>query len=92
MGIDWQHNSPCVQPLSLPLAKEADVVLDMLRLDALHPEVSGNKWFKLKYLIQDALHTGKQTLLSFGGCYSNHLHAMAYAAKSYKLKSIGNNR
>lgn len=63
--------------------------LDVLRLDELHPIVSGNKWFKLKYYLQQAKEQKSDTIASFGGPYSNHLVALAYAAKEYNLKSIG---
>ena len=62
---------------------------DILRLDLLHPVVSGNKWFKLQYYLQEALDTGKTTVASFGGAYSNHIVAMAFAAKEMGLQSIG---
>jgi 1-aminocyclopropane-1-carboxylate deaminase len=63
--------------------------LDVLRLDELHPVVSGNKWFKLKYYLQQAKVQKADTIASFGGPYSNHLVALAFAAKEYNLKSIG---
>ncbi len=63
--------------------------IQMLRLDKLHPVVSGNKWYKLKYNAAAATAAGKNTLLTFGGGYSNHLVATAYAAKEWGLKSIG---
>jgi len=63
--------------------------LDVLRLDELHPVVSGNKWFKLKYYLQQAMEQKSDAIASFGGPYSNHLVALAYAAKEYNLKSIG---
>ena len=63
--------------------------LDVLRLDKLHPIVSGNKWFKLKYYLQQAQEQNADTIVSFGGPYSNHLVALAYAAKKYNLKSVG---
>jgi len=63
--------------------------VDVLRLDELHPIVSGNKWFKLKYYLQQALQQNAVTIASFGGPYSNHLVALAFAAQKYNLKSIG---
>jgi len=63
--------------------------LKMLRLDLIHPVVSGNKWFKLKYNIAAAQEAGKNHILSFGGGYSNHLVATAYAAKQFGFKSTG---
>ena len=61
----------------------------ILRLDKLHPIVSGNKWFKLRYYIEDAIAHKATTIASFGGPYSNHLVALAFAAKENNIKSIG---
>ena len=61
----------------------------ILRLDKLHPIVSGNKWFKLRYYIEEAMNQSCSTIASFGGPYSNHLVALAYAAKENNVKSIG---
>lgn len=62
--------------------------VDVLRLDLLHPVVSGNKWFKLKYYLAEAKQQHK-TILTFGGAFSNHIVATAFAAKANGLKSIG---
>lgn len=72
-----------------PLLNEKNITLDLLRLDKIHPIISGNKWYKLKYNIEDAIAKGKRTLLSFGGAYSNHLHALAYTGKILSLNTIG---
>ena len=63
--------------------------VDLLRLDLLHPIVSGNKFYKLRYYIKFALAKGVSTVASFGGPYSNHIVALAYTAKEAGLKSIG---
>jgi 1-aminocyclopropane-1-carboxylate deaminase len=63
--------------------------VEVLRLDQIHPIVSGNKWYKLRYYIQAAIEHQAKTIVSFGGPYSNHLVALAYAAKENGLKSIG---
>lgn len=63
--------------------------IDVLRLDLLHPVISGNKWFKLRYYLEEAGRSGKKTLLSFGGPYSNHILATAAAAKESGFLSIG---
>jgi len=65
------------------------IQLAVLRLDAIHPIVSGNKWFKLKYYLQQAQEENADTIASFGGPYSNHLVALAFAAKKYNLQSVG---
>lgn len=76
---------PIIQTLKTEFSYHADV----LRLDLIDEEVSGNKWFKLKHNIEKALDEGKDTLLTFGGTVSNHIAATAAAAKKYNLKSIG---
>lgn len=59
------------------------------REDLNHPYVSGNKWWKLKYNLEQAQRVGHDTLLTFGGAYSNHLYATAAAAHELGMKSIG---
>ncbi len=65
------------------------VKLSIKRLDQVHPEISGNKWFKLKYNLKYAEENGYDTLLTFGGAYSNHIHATAAAGKIFGFKTIG---
>ncbi|MBL7737380.1 MAG: pyridoxal-phosphate dependent enzyme [Chitinophagaceae bacterium] len=69
--------------------EDREVQADILRLDLIHPVISGNKWFKLKYSLSDALAQQKKGLISFGGAWSNHLVAMACACRQYGLKSTG---
>ena len=66
-----------------------DQKVDLLRLDVIHPIVSGNKFYKLRYYIELALEKGVSTVASFGGPYSNHIVALAFTAKEAGLKSIG---
>lgn len=63
--------------------------LAVLRMDKIHTIVSGNKWFKLKYYLQEARSGNFKTIATFGGAYSNHIVATAYAAKLAGIKSIG---
>ncbi len=63
--------------------------IGVLRLDLIHPEVSGNKWFKLKYNIIQAQLEGKKGIITFGGAYSNHIAATAFACKLANVKCIG---
>lgn len=69
--------------------KGTGVRLLLKRDDLLHPLVSGNKFRKLKYNILEAQKQGLGTVLSFGGAYSNHIHALAAACEIHQLKSIG---
>jgi 1-aminocyclopropane-1-carboxylate deaminase len=63
--------------------------VDVLRLDLIHPVISGNKWFKLKEYLKDAKILNKKIILTFGGAYSNHIVATAAAAKQNGFNSIG---
>lgn len=75
--IDWQ------------LADGSSFHFTMARLDELHPVVSGNKYFKLKYNLQKTIAEGKKGIITMGGAYSNHLAATAFACNENGLKSIG---
>ena len=75
--------------ISLPVLDEKEVRLFIKRIDKVHSFVSGNKWFKLKYNLLEAEKLGLNALLTFGGAYSNHIAATAFAAQEKGLKSIG---
>jgi 1-aminocyclopropane-1-carboxylate deaminase len=55
----------------------------------IHPFVSGNKFRKLKYNLLKAKEKSFETLLTFGGAFSNHIAAVAYAGKENGFKTIG---
>jgi 1-aminocyclopropane-1-carboxylate deaminase/D-cysteine desulfhydrase-like pyridoxal-dependent ACC family enzyme len=65
------------------------VQLDVLRLDKIHPVISGNKWFKLKEYLTIAITEGRRHLVTFGGAWSNHIIAAACAAQYAGLSSTG---
>lgn len=67
----------------------ANIQAAMLRLDLLHPEISGNKWFKLKYNLEAAREAGQHTILTFGGAWSNHIVATAAACQQAGFHAIG---
>ncbi len=64
-------------------------VVFMKREDLIHPFVSGNKFRKLTYNLQAAKNNGARTLLTFGGAFSNHIAAVAYAGKVAGFATIG---
>jgi 1-aminocyclopropane-1-carboxylate deaminase len=78
-----------IQPLHKFWYEKKVEAIDMLRLDLLHPVVSGNKWFKLRLNMKHALEKGLKTIVTFGGGYSNHLVATAFAARHFGLEAIG---
>ena len=63
--------------------------ISIKRLDLVHPQISGNKFFKLKYNLLSAQQQGYKKLLTFGGAYSNHIAATAYAAQLFGFESLG---
>jgi len=80
------HIKPFIQSI---LSFSRSQKVDLLRLDSLHPIVSGNKFYKLRFYIAAAIQNGCSTVVSFGGPYSNHIVALAFTAREAKLKSIG---
>ncbi|SEI57975.1 1-aminocyclopropane-1-carboxylate deaminase/D-cysteine desulfhydrase, PLP-dependent ACC family [Dyadobacter koreensis] len=78
-----------IQELSDIVIKKAGVHLFIKRDDLVHPTVSGNKWRKLKYSLQQAKELGATTLLTFGGAFSNHIYATAAAGANLGFKTIG---
>lgn len=65
------------------------VAVDVLRLDLIHPVLSGNKWFKLKNHLEQAKEQHKKGILTFGGAWSNHLVATAIAGQQANLATVG---
>lgn len=65
------------------------VELYVKREDKIHPFVSGNKYRKLKYNLLEAKNNGFDTLLTFGGAFSNHIAAVASAGNAFGFKTIG---
>ncbi|TDQ79645.1 1-aminocyclopropane-1-carboxylate deaminase/D-cysteine desulfhydrase [Sphingobacterium yanglingense] len=75
------------QLLSHPLYQQKSVQVYMKRDDMIHPFISGNKWRKLKYNLLKASELGRDTLITFGGAWSNHILAVACAAASGGFQS-----
>lgn len=83
-----QQTTP-LQKINDPFLDEHGITLYVKREDLLHPHLSGNKWHKLKYNLQCAKAQGFAQVISFGGAYSNHIHALAYAAPLFDLQAVG---
>lgn len=77
------------QQIFLPNLEEKKITLFIKREDLIHPFVSGNKFRKLKYNLQEAKKLKKKALLTFGGAYSNHIAATAVAGKLGGFKTFG---
>lgn len=78
-----------VQEIFDPLFEKEGARVLVKREDLNHQHVSGNKWWKLKYNLEEATRQRRKTLLTFGGPFSNHIFATAAAAHELGFKSIG---
>jgi 1-aminocyclopropane-1-carboxylate deaminase len=78
-----------LQLIEEPLLAKHSVALYLKREDLIHPQVSGNKWRKLKYNLLRARAEGHDALLTFGGAYSNHILATAAAGELFNFRTIG---
>ena len=77
------------QKINHPLLDKYEIELYLKREDLIHPDISGNKFRKLKYNIAEAKKQNEHTLLTFGGAFSNHIAATAAAGNKYNFKTIG---
>ncbi len=75
------------QQIALPFPNE--ITLYLKREDLIHPFISGNKFRKLKYNLLKAKEEKITKLITFGGAFSNHIAAVAYAGKENNLETIG---
>ncbi len=78
-----------IDQLSLPGFTAKNIEVSVLRLDKIHPFISGNKWFKLRYYLEDAKKLNKKKILTFGGAWSNHILATAAACQLYGFEATG---
>ena len=83
--INFSLPSP-IQLINDPLFDQKKVQVYFKRDDLIHPDISGNKWRKLKYNLN---HVEGKSVLTFGGAFSNHIAATAAACNEYSIKSIG---
>lgn len=81
-------NKSITQKVTLPNSNKS-IEVYLQREDLIHLYVNGNKYYKLKYNLQKAKEEKLDTLLTFGGAYSNHIYAVSAAAKLFEFKSIG---
>lgn len=78
-----------ITSVEMPELTQHQVKMDVLRLDQLHPIISGNKWYKLKEWLRLAKKEGREHLITFGGAWSNHIIAAAFAAREAGLSATG---
>ncbi|MCC6570892.1 MAG: 1-aminocyclopropane-1-carboxylate deaminase/D-cysteine desulfhydrase [Chitinophagales bacterium] len=78
-----------LQPIVNECTQRAKLHLLLKRDDLIHPEISGNKWRKLKYNLEQARTEGKSRLVTFGGAFSNHITATSAAGKYLGFETVG---
>lgn len=78
-----------IDKITLPIFVDNDIEAEVLRLDKIHPLIPGNKWFKLRYYLDEALRLNKKNIVTFGGAWSNHIIATATMGNLYGLATIG---
>lgn len=78
-----------LQAMTHPLFTKHKLTVHIKRDDLIHNIISGNKWRKLKYNLEYAKSIGAKGVITFGGCFSNHIHACAFACLKQKLPVIG---
>lgn len=89
MQNSFQVKASPEQELHHEILQDAGVQLFMKRDDLLHDEVSGNKWRKLKYHVEEFFNGNYEGILTYGGAFSNHLAATAAACAELKIPCIG---
>lgn len=85
-GIDFK-DPPTVE-LKATQYEQQNISVSMLRLDEIHPVISGNKLFKLYYFLEEAKNDTTKKIITFGGAYSNHLAATAFACSKSNVQSM----
>jgi len=78
-----------LQKINHPIATQFGIKLFVKRDDLIHPEISGNKWRKLKFNIEKFTQKKYASILTFGGAYSNHIAATAASGKLLNIPTIG---
>ena len=74
-----------LQQIQDPLIEEKQINLYIKRDDLIHESISGNKWRKLKYNLETLK---EDSILTFGGAFSNHVAACAAICHDLNIKSI----
>lgn len=87
--LEQQFGRSILTKVDDPWLNRFGVELWVKRDDLLDPVISGNKWRKLKYILDHALSLNRHVIVSMGGPYSNHLHALAGIGRQLGLETAG---
>lgn len=77
-----------LEPLDLKHSQQKQLNVFLKRDDKIHPIVCGNKWRKLKYNLLKIKQQQSKEVISFGGCWSNHLHALGWCCHRLQIPLI----
>ncbi|MEO6610680.1 MAG: pyridoxal-phosphate dependent enzyme [Chitinophagaceae bacterium] len=86
---DIQPGNITTDKILIPAAAGKKITVSVLRLDKIHPLLSGNKWFKLRYYLKEAKEQNKKKIVTWGGAWSNHILATAAACQLQDLCCTG---
>lgn len=87
--MELNHKVSRIDQLFFSEIDDKGVEVYLLREDLIHPEISGNKWRKLAYNVEQAKQKKMPAVLTFGGAFSNHIAATAAAGRLLDIKTIG---
>lgn len=82
-------NTPEITEFKNKFYEKNNIQVYLLRLDDIHPVISGNKLFKLNYFLEEAKNNPGKKIITFGGAYSNHLAATAFACREMSFPCVG---
>lgn len=92
-ALNWFHllarEKIVTQSIRSYICEQNEISWDILRTDLIHPVCSGNKFFKLRYYLEEAISHGHKAVHTYGGAWSNHIVATAFAARACGLQSTG---
>lgn len=86
--INFNLPSP-IQKIDDERLDNQGVTLYMKREDLIGEKLTGNKFRKLIFNIQFLKENGYESVITYGGAFSNHIHAVAAAGKLFDFKTIG---
>ncbi len=83
------NSQPSIENIAFQFVNEFRYQIALKPEYLIHPKISGNKYRKLKYNLEEAKHQDKKMVLTFGGPFSNHIAAVASAGKTLGFKTVG---
>jgi len=89
LALEQQMGTSTLDRIEEPFIQAQGIELYLKRDDLLHPIISGNKWRKLKYILEQALSLQSHKIISMGGAFSNHLYTLAFVGHSLGIETMG---